>query len=163
MTADVAIIIVGLDLRSFVEQRLRSLDKTEWHELTHQTVYVDNGSRDRTADAVRGEFPNVSVIPNPTNVGFCRACNQAMDSSDSRYIFYLNDDTIVMPDTIPRLVEFLESTPNAIAAGCRVFYPDMSEQWSARRFPTWKNALFGRQRPHCSLWIWPHWRWRNDF
>lgn len=142
---DVVIIIVGLDAWHYVEQCLDSLSRVDWGHLTQQTIYVDNASRDGSAEKVREKFGDVDVIANATNIGFCRACNQAVAKSASRYVFYLNDDTIVMPDTIPRLIRFLDSTPIATAAGCRVFYGDMTEQWSARRFPTWKNALFGRR------------------
>jgi GT2 family glycosyltransferase len=128
-----------------VEQCLESLAKTEWNGITQQTIYVDNGSRDGSVEAVRTRFPEVMVIANAENAGFCRACNQAAGQTASRYIFYLNDDTIVFPDTVPKLVRFLDNTPEAIAAGCRLLYPDMTEQWSARRFPTWKNAVFGRR------------------
>jgi N-acetylglucosaminyl-diphospho-decaprenol L-rhamnosyltransferase len=142
---DVAIILVGLDSRAYVEQCLDSLRKTQWDGITYDTIYVDNASRDGSVAAIQGKFPEVTVIANPTNAGFCRACNQASSQSSSRYIFYLNDDTIVFPDTIPRLVRFLDQTPDATAVGCRLLYPDMSEQWSGRRFPTWKNAIFGRR------------------
>jgi N-acetylglucosaminyl-diphospho-decaprenol L-rhamnosyltransferase len=142
---DVVIIIVGLDARHFVLQCLRSLATTEWSGILHQTVYVDNGSRDGTVDEVRSAFPDVTVIANSNNVGFCRACNQAARPTQSRYIFYLNDDTIVFSDTVPRLVRFLDENVEAVAAGCRLLYPDLSEQWSARRYPSWRNAIFGRR------------------
>ncbi len=142
---DLAIVIVGLNARHYVQQCLVSLAKTEWRGLTQETIYVDNGSSDGSPDVVRDEFPEVTLIANSTNLGFCQACNQGAKASHSRYVFYLNDDTLVFEDTIPKLVRFLNQKPDALAAGCRLVYPDMREQWSARRFPTWRNALFGRK------------------
>jgi GT2 family glycosyltransferase len=141
---DVLIVIVGINSWTYLKGCLESLNQTDWGSITHKTVYVDNDSRDRSPDRVRVRFPTVEVILNNWNAGFGRACNQGASTAPSTYVFYLNNDTILYPDTIPLLVRFLEETPKAGAAGPRLLWPDLTDQWSARRFPTWKNGLFGR-------------------
>jgi len=141
---DIAVVVVGMNAWGYVKDCLESLAKTDWKSITHAAVYVDNASTDGSADNVRARFPEVLVIANPQNVGFCKACNQGAAAVQSRYVFYLNNDTVLYPDTVPQLFDFLEKVPEAGAAGCRLFYGDMGEQWSARRFPTWKNGVMGR-------------------
>jgi hypothetical protein len=124
---------------------LSSLAGAEWNGYSHQIVYVDNASSDGSVDMVRSDFPQVTVIVNRHNAGFCAACNQGVASVDSRYVYLLNIDTVLFPDSLRLLAEFLDQTPGAAAAGNRLLNPDLTDQWSARRFPTWINALFGRR------------------
>lgn len=144
-TPDVAVVLVGLNARRFIQECLRSLAAAQWRLVTHEIVYVDNGSTDGSIDMVRSEFPAVRVIANETNVGFCPAANQGAHESQARYLFFLNDDTRVLDDAIALLAEFLDGQPRAGVVGSRLFYPDMTEQWSGRRFPTLWNAVLGRR------------------
>lgn len=142
---DVAVVLVGLNARTYIEECLRSLGAAGWRRVTYQTIYVDNGSRDGSVDMVRTQFPEVRVIANPQNVGFCPAANQGARAAQARFLFFLNDDTLVLDDAVARLVEFLDQQPAAGIVGSRLFYPDLTEQWSGRRFPTLWNAILGRR------------------
>jgi len=142
---DVAVILVGLNAREFVRGCLESLGKAQWRRCRHQIIYVDNGSSDGTPDMIRAEFPGVRVHVNPTNLGFCPAANQGAEMADARYFYFLNDDTLVLDDAIALLVETMDAMPDVGTIGSRLLYPDGSEQWSGRRFPSMMNALFGRR------------------
>ncbi len=143
--ADIAVVLVGCNSRVYLQQCLRSLFPSEDGRYRTEVVYVDNASADGTVEMVRDEFPTVQIIVNATNAGFCRACNQGVEQTKSRYIYLLNNDTVLFSDTIPKLAEFLDRTPSAGAAANRLLNPDLSDQWSARRFPSWSNALLGRR------------------
>lgn len=142
---DVAIVLVGYNSGPYLSQCLESLRLTEWRGRSHLVVYVDNGSGDGSVEIMRELWPEGTIIVNNRNVGFCKACNQGVAASDSRYIYLLNIDTLLFPDSVTLLAEFLDRTPRAAAAGNRLLNADRSDQWSARRFPTWRNALFGRR------------------
>jgi len=163
---DIAVVIVGLNARDYVRGCLRSLSKTDWGRYSHAVVYVDNASSDGSVEMVETEFPWVTVLANDRNQGFCRACNQGAAAVQSRYVYYLNDDTLVERDSIRLLAEFLDATPRAGVAGNRLLNPDGSEQWSARRFPSLINGLFGR-RSLLSRWFpdsWPvrHYLYKDE-
>jgi len=149
---DVAVIIVGLNARAFVEQSLASIERAEWRGRTYETIYVDNGSTDGSAEMARQRFPRAQVIANPTNVGFCPAANQGTRAAHSRHYFFLNDDTIVHDDAIALLVEYLDGRPEVGAVGSRLLNHDGSDQWSGRRFPSPLNFIFGR-RSVLSRWL----------
>ena len=142
--SDVAVIIIGRNARDYVKQSLESLQTAEWKRYSYELIYVDNGSTDGTVEMLK-QFPGVRTIFNEQNLGFCKAGNQAVAISRSRYYFFLNDDTIVLGDAVARLIDLLDTTEDAGVAGARLLYPDMSEQWSGRRFPTPLNGIFGRR------------------
>jgi N-acetylglucosaminyl-diphospho-decaprenol L-rhamnosyltransferase len=142
--SDVAVIIIGRNARDYVKNSLQSLQAAEWKRYSSELIYVDNGSTDGTHEMLR-EFPQVRAIFNEQNLGFCKAGNQAVAIAQSRYYFFLNDDTIVLGDAIARLIDLLDTTEGAGVAGARLLYPDMSEQWSGRRFPTPLNGILGRR------------------
>ncbi len=142
---DIAVVLVGFNSREYLRQCVESLLLVEWRGYSHQVVYVDNASRDGSVEMLRQLVPEATIIANAHNAGFSAACNQGAAASHSRYIYLLNVDTQLFPDSVTLLAEFLDRTPQAVAAGNRLLNADHSEQWSARRFPTWRNALFGRR------------------
>lgn len=149
MTArpDVCIILVGRNSRKHLASCLDSLAAIDWGGFTGEVFYVDNASSDGSTELVRSRCPDAKIISNSSNVGFCKACNQAVLASEARYVYLLNNDTLLLPNSIRPLVEFLDSHPAAGAAANRLLNPDRSDQWSARRFPNWRNALLGRRTP----------------
>jgi len=142
---DISVAVVGINSREYVRACLKSLFQAEWRGYSYRIVYVDNASSDGSVEMVRAEFPAVSVIANARNAGFCAACNQAVEHVASRYVYLLNNDTVLFPDSAWRLASFLDAAPDAAAAGNRLLNPDLTDQWSARRFPNWRNAIFGRR------------------
>ena len=142
---DVAVVIVGFNSSARVRTCLSSLGRADWGPYAHGIVYVDNGSADGSVEMVREDFPEVTIVANAHNAGFCAACNQGAASVESRYVYLLNNDTVVLPESIALLADFLDRTPAAAAAANRLLNPDLSDQWSARRFPTFLNGLFGRR------------------
>ncbi|WP_309718972.1 glycosyltransferase family 2 protein [Armatimonas sp.] len=99
------------------------------------TVVVDNASSDNTAEVVRSEFPEVTLIVSPQNTGFTGG-NQtgvrvAFDQG-AEFIFLLNPDTIVVPDLLECLMKTWEAQPNLGALGpLMLLYDEPEIVWSA--------------------------------
>ena len=142
---DVAVILVGLNARKFVEECIETVDKADWSRHSYETIYVDNGSKDGSVEAIRSRFPHVRIIANDANLGFCKAANQGARASAARHFFFLNDDTIVYPDAIPVLIDYLDAHPDVGVLGSRLLNLDLTDQWSGRRFPSPWNGIFGRR------------------
>ena len=139
---EVTICIVSLNCRAVLQDCLESLrrcpDYRSW-----EVILVDNASTDGTADPVSRGFPEVRVICNDENVGFTKATNQGFRLARGRYLLWLNPDTRVLPDSIPRLIDFFEKTPRAGIVGPKVVNPDGSFQHQCRRgMPTPAASLF---------------------
>ena len=92
-----------------------------------EVVVVDNGSTDGTAEAVREGHPAVTLVCNERNMGFAHACNQGLAHVFARgaeFALLLNNDTLIAPDMLLRLVEVASSQPDAGILGPKICYAD---------------------------------------
>jgi GT2 family glycosyltransferase len=77
----------------------------------YEVIVVDNGSTDGTQAYLRyicAQVPNIHVVVSSKNQGFARANNQGIARSTGDYIVLLNNDTIVPPGWLSRLLRHLE-------------------------------------------------------
>jgi N-acetylglucosaminyl-diphospho-decaprenol L-rhamnosyltransferase len=116
----------------------RCLESLFHHEqgVTFEVVIVDNASSDGAADMVAAEFPQATLIRNVENRGFSVANNQAAEVARGRYFFFLNNDTVVPPNTLGQFCEFAEANPSVGMVGPRLRGTDGANQISYRRRPT---------------------------
>jgi GT2 family glycosyltransferase len=142
---DIAVIIIGLNASRYVQECLTSLRRADWGRWTYEVIYVDNGSTDDTLAALETLYSDVKVIANPTNLGFCKAGNQGAAACDSNYYFFLNDDTLVEGYAVGMLADLFAKVPNLGVAISRLIFPDRTEQYSGRRFPSLANGFLGRR------------------
>jgi GT2 family glycosyltransferase len=106
-----------------------------------ETIVIDNASQDGAPDMVEQEYPEVILQRNPVNVGFARACNQAARLSRGRYLFFLNNDTIVPPETLRQLFGYCETHPSVGLVGPRLRDEEGRIQVSYRPRPTLATLL----------------------
>jgi N-acetylglucosaminyl-diphospho-decaprenol L-rhamnosyltransferase len=135
---DVAVSIVNTNNRDLLLACLESLRGSE-----AELVVLDNASEDGSAEAVRGRFPEVRVIAQDFRAGFGANHNTVIRSTDSRYVYVLNEDTTSADWAFERLVSFLDASPRVAALGPRLVYPDGRRQPSAWRFPSPAVSLLG--------------------
>ncbi|UCG16675.1 MAG: glycosyltransferase family 2 protein [Phycisphaerales bacterium] len=132
---DLAVIIVTHNQHDLLRQCLRSV-LAAMNGVEGEVVVVDNASTDATQQVMAGEFPQVRVIHNQTNLHYTRAVNQGMRATDAQYVFLLNDDTEVEPDCLRALIAFMDAHPRCGAVGPMLVSPDFDVQRSAQKFPT---------------------------
>ncbi len=132
---DLSVIIVSYNVKEFLQNLLTSIEKAVGN-LNVETIIVDNASEDGTVESISRRFPQVTLIANKKNVGFGKANNQGMKLARGKYFLIINPDTIVREDTFVKMINFLEETPDAGMAGCKVLNPDGTLQLPCRRsFP----------------------------
>ena len=133
MASEVAAVVVTYDALPWIEPCLDSLRGVE-------TVVVDNGSRDGTADFVRKGYPEVRLIE-AENRGLGAGWNIGLRATDSRYVLLLNADAWLVEGALDRLVDFARTRPRAAVLGPRLLNQDGTLQRSVRGFPTlWRLA-----------------------
>jgi GT2 family glycosyltransferase len=139
-TALVSVCIANWNCRQLLRGCLESL-QDQPQGLRLEVIVVDNGSTDGAADMVAREFPEVVLVRNATNRGFSRASNQAAAKARGRYLLFLNNDTVVPPGTLRRLVEFAERHPEVGMVGPRLRNAQGQVQVSYRQQPTMAALL----------------------
>ena len=75
---------------------------------------VDNGSSDGTAEYIRNHFPEVMLHCSGENYGFGKANNIGLEyalANGYDYVYLLNQDAWVFPDTFDRLLEAHDAHP----------------------------------------------------
>jgi len=87
---------------------------------------VDNASSDDSVEMVKTCFPQVQLISSRENLGFVGGSNLALARARGGYLLLLNPDTRVAPGVLGELVAFMETSPEAGAAGPRLVGEDGS-------------------------------------
>lgn len=132
---DVSVCIANWNCRDLLRRCLQSLyDHPQG--VRFEVVVADNGSADGAADMVAAEFPQATLIRNADNRGFSCANNQAAAQARGRYFFFLNNDTVVPPNTLRQFLDFAEANPLVGMVGPRLRGGDGAFQISYRRRPT---------------------------
>ncbi|MBI1223356.1 MAG: glycosyltransferase [Bacteroidetes bacterium] len=139
---DISIVIVNYNVEHFLEQALLSVRKA-LAKVKGEVWVVDNRSVDGSVAMVREKFPEVHLIANSDNPGFAVANNQAILQSKGRYVLLLNPDTVVEEDTFRKVVDFMDTHPDAGGLGVKMidgkgeYLPE-----SKRGLPTPQVAFF---------------------
>ncbi len=144
---DLSIVIVNYNTCDLLRDCLYSLYRSEG-DITFNVIVVDNNSPDNSAGMVANEFPLATLITSTINGGFAYANNlglrRAGFAADGRplpaaprYALLLNPDTVVPPTGLADMIRFMDTTPQAGAAGPKLVMPDGNLDLACRRsFPT---------------------------
>jgi GT2 family glycosyltransferase/glycosyltransferase involved in cell wall biosynthesis len=104
-----SIIVVTYNNLDYNKLCLNSIyEKTHYPDF--EVIVVDNNSTDGTREFLiqfERTHPGLRVILNDHNVGFAAANNQGIDIATGDYIVFLNNDTIVTPGWLSRLIYYL--------------------------------------------------------
>jgi N-acetylglucosaminyl-diphospho-decaprenol L-rhamnosyltransferase len=99
-----------------------------------ETIVVDNAVGIEAG--VAASHPGVRVIAGGRRRGFGANHNLVCAAAAGRYVFILNDDTVLDPDCIDRLRRFMDQNGAVAAAGPGLRHGDGRPQPSAFHFPT---------------------------
>lgn len=119
----------------------------------YEIIVVDNHSTDNTPAYLRymaSLYPNIHIILNSENHGFARANNQGLARSTGAYQVLLNNDTIVPPGWLSRLLRHLRNPAIGMAgpvtnfvgneARIEVPYQTWREMEDFAKRHTWQRA-----------------------
>ncbi|RJP76615.1 MAG: glycosyltransferase family 2 protein [Candidatus Zixiibacteriota bacterium] len=96
-------------------------------------LVVDDGSTDGTAEALRTEFPDVTVLPGDGNLwwsgGINRGARYALEHQ-ADYVLFLNNDILLHPEFIEELLIGAAEHPGALIASKILFADEPWRVWS---------------------------------
>lgn len=133
--------------------------KTDLHELARclnslaspvvSTIYVIDNSNLKSIADFCSQYSNIIYIGSE-NVGYGAGHNQALRlamETGEKYHLVLNSDVYFEPDTLEKLVEYMDSHEDVAQVQPNVVYPDGRMQYTCRLLPTPANLIFRRFLP----------------
>lgn len=148
------VVIPNYNGRNYLQDCLTSL--LEGSEVP-AIIVVDNGSADESAAMVKEKFPMVKLIALPENRGFSAAVNIGIRETGTEYVFLLNNDTVVLKDTIEELEAAMERHPKAFSVAAKMLQmknPELIDSagdfycasgWAFARGKDRKNEAFSKE------------------
>jgi GT2 family glycosyltransferase len=141
-----SIIILNYNNYHHTIECLKSL--TDQTYLNFEVIVVDNGSKDDLYSELKKGIKifekqlNIQLIRNEYNLYFSAGNNKAIKVARGDYLCLLNYDTIILPDFIEKMVDFLEKTPDAgmITPKIKV-YKDKSILWNAGAYINFRSGI----------------------
>lgn len=112
----VSIVILTYNQLDYTKVCLNSIRKYN-SKGSYEIIIVDNNSTDGTVEWLK-EQSDIKLILNDKNKGFPAGCNQGIEIAEKdNDIFLLNNDTVIMPNSILNLRMALYSDENVGATG----------------------------------------------
>lgn len=160
---NISIVILNYKQKGLVRQCIKGIVNSHIN-LEYEIIFVDNNSKDGSADMVRAMFsseyniksiqqhlplneiklPELTVIESPENGGFSKGNNLGMKAAKGEYILIMNPDIAIVPGVIEKLYAFMEKNPETGIVGPRLLNPDGTIQYSCRKWPQFFMPLYRR-------------------
>ncbi len=119
----ISVIIVNWNTKHELDECLKSLKEQDYENM--EIIVMDNASRDGSVEMLRSDYPEVRVLANRKNKGFCRANNQGIQAADGKYLLLLNPDTVLQNDAIREMLKvFHEGHPDVIGVFPKLLFHD---------------------------------------
>jgi GT2 family glycosyltransferase len=135
---NLSIVILTWNSSSYFKRCLDSIYENITQD-SFEVVVVDNGSKDKTVDILNRyekEKSNFKCILLNKNYGTTKTRNIAIRETKGDFVLFLDSDTEIMHDTVELLLNTLKEFKDAALVAPRLVYPDLSVQFSCKKFPT---------------------------
>jgi GT2 family glycosyltransferase len=87
-----------------------------------EVIVVDNASKADPGKEIMETFPWVKYIRSEKNLGFAGGNNLGIRAAKGEYLFFLNNDTLLITDFLEKIVEFMQAHPDAGMASPKVLF-----------------------------------------
>lgn len=102
----------------------RCLETLAAQTAAHRVLVVDNASPDDSVARIGATFPDVEVVPLGANRGYAAAVNAGLRAGDADVVVVLNNDVLLPPEFLARLVAPLADDPSAGSVTPVLLRPD---------------------------------------
>ena len=108
----ISIVILNYNAEKFLDECLNSIYKTE--KVNFEIILVDNASTDKSYREYVKKFPEIKLIENKKNLGYCEGNNVGIRASRGDYVMVLNPDTVVTPTWLFELIHAYQKNGEGI-------------------------------------------------
>jgi len=98
----VSVIVLNYNAGELLLNCIESVKKSTYKNL--EIIVVDNISTDKSQEICKEKYPNIKLIQNDENFGYCEGNNIGIRKARGDFIMILNPDTIVEPNCIRELI-----------------------------------------------------------
>lgn len=144
----ISVIVVNWNGIALLDECLRSLEEQTFKGF--ETILVDNGSTDGSAEWVARQYPLVRLLRLGSNTGFSAGNNAGLRIARGEYIALLNNDTRVEPGWLAALHRRISVDGRIAACDSKVLYYDRPHIiWSAGGVYTKAGSVQARWNRHA--------------
>ncbi|MBN19324.1 MAG: glycosyl transferase [Chloroflexi bacterium] len=98
----VSVIVLNYNAGELLLNCIDSLKRSEYRNL--EIIVVDNISSDNSQIKCKQKFPEIKLIQNNENIGYCGGNNTGIKEAKGEFIVILNPDTIVKSNWLKELI-----------------------------------------------------------
>lgn len=150
----VAIVVLSFNSRKYIAKCINSLQRLKTSAQT-ETIIVDAGSSDGSLEFLREEFPSVTLISNPKNLGYAGGNNlglrYAIDHG-ADYVWIVNPDVVVADNALEQALQGF-ADPMVGVVGSKVYF--------AKGFEFHKDRYSSKDFGRVIWYAGGHYDWQN--
>lgn len=127
---DVSVLLVNYKTPEMTLECIKSILKNT-KKIDYEIIVVDNGSADNSIDYLNEwliNYDNIIILDAKENLGFGKANNLAASYASGKYLFLLNNDTILIDNPIKEFFDFMEKIENLQIGVCGGNLLDINQQ-----------------------------------
>ncbi len=153
-------VILNTNRRDDTLECLASLVASDYGH--HKAIVLDNASTDGSVEAIRSRFPQVEIVRLTDNLGYAGNNNVGIAHAMAQgadWVFVLNEDTVLAPDCLRRLVETGEGDPRIGVVGPMVYHhdePDVIQSAGGALSRYWNSVHIGQNVRDAGQYVQPH-------
>ena len=99
----ISIIILNYNAGDLLLDCVKSIFESNYKNF--EIILVDNVSKDLSHKKCKEKFPDINLIENSENLGYCEGNNVGLQKVNGKFIVVLNPDTIVDPNWLNELLK----------------------------------------------------------
>jgi hypothetical protein len=159
-----SIIIVNTNTRDWLDACLASLFAQNIFDQL-QVIVIENASKDGSRELLQEKYSWANAVFLDTTIGFGPANNIGSKEAMADTLLFLNQDTVVKPESLGRILSELSERPDWGVAGGTVYDGDGDLERSTGSYPTFTSLVLNRVlasigwlRPLFGSFSFQHWK-----
>ena len=118
----VSILIPVYNQIEYTVKCLQSIVKNVQSTTAIEVLVLNDCSADET-EKLLSSVEGLTLVNNPENLGFLHNCNQGISLAKGEYIYFLNNDAEIQPNSLESLLEVFTHDESVGAVGSKLVYP----------------------------------------
>lgn len=118
----VSVIVLNWNRKALLKRCLDAVLRQTYGEI--EVLLVDNASKDGSPDYVREHYPQVRLIENKANLGFCGGNNVGINHARGNYIVLVNNDAFLDPECVEEMMKTIQRDPKIGAVATKILLED---------------------------------------